>query len=213
MKRRAALAGFVFCLVTQALGYAKVTDFAGQGGMNEAVLSWRTITENENLGFNLYRSLFEGGPYQQVNAQLIPGAGTSTIPHDYTYTDTDFGRGTSFYYKLEDVDASGGSTMHGPIEVEVTSADGPGGSGPETLELGAPVPCPADDRVQLRCRGEGTAELRITNANGWIRREQTVRLEGTATVSLSLRGVDPGTYVVSLRLGGVTATRRLVVAR
>ena len=213
MTKRAALAGLLCCLTTQALGYAKVTDFAGQGGTNEAVLTWTTIAENENLGFNVHRSLFEGGPYQQVNAQLIPGAGTSTIPLDYTFTDTDFGRGTTFYYKMEDVDASGSSTMHGPVQVEVTGADDPARPGPGILTIRAPIPCPARDRVRLRCSGEGRAELRITALNGRMWRQQWLSLKGETTVSLSLQGAAPGIYTVSLKLGDTLATSRVVIAR
>ncbi len=81
------------------------------------LLKWRTATEVDNAGFNVYRSKRENGSYKQINSTLIPAEGDSTSGASYRYKDTP-GEGT-FYYKLEDVDANGASTMHGPVRVRV----------------------------------------------------------------------------------------------
>jgi hypothetical protein len=214
MMKRAALTAFV-CVVsaTQALGYAKVTDFAGQGGMNQALLTWRTIIESDNLGFNIHRSIFQSGPYQQVNAQMIPGAGTSSVPNDYSYTDTDFGRTTRFYYKLEDVDASGTSTFHGPIEVEITESPDPSGADPHHLYLDTVRPSPAADAVFVECWGSGRAALCLLTPSGRTVWEAAVHLQGRTAVRIPVLSCSPGVYFVRLQAGGTGASRRLVVAR
>jgi hypothetical protein len=214
MMKRAALVALLCCLaVSPCLGYAKVTDFQGQGGMNQAELTWRTITESENVGFNIHRSLFQSGPYVQVNAQMIAGAGTSSVPHDYTWTDYNFGRGTRFYYKLEDVDASGTSTFHGPIEVDVTESRDPSRGGPDHLCLGTVRPSPASDEVVVECGGTGRAMLYLVAASGRTMGETTVDLRGVTAVRIPLADCSPGVYLVRLEARGSGASRRLVITR
>ncbi|MFN3532057.1 MAG: hypothetical protein ACK41Q_06015, partial [Candidatus Brocadia sp.] len=82
-------------------------------------LKWKTATEVDNAGFNLYRAKSRDGEYKKINDTLIPAQGNAVSGASYRYVDTP-GKGT-FYYKLEDVDYSGVSTMHGPEKVRVKS--------------------------------------------------------------------------------------------
>ena len=80
------------------------------------ILKWKTASEVDNAGFNIYRSRRNDGRYEQVNDAIISAKG-GTSEASYRYAGTP-GEGT-FYYKLEDVDANGASTMHGPVRVRV----------------------------------------------------------------------------------------------
>jgi hypothetical protein len=214
MNGRLTLGILLACvLASQAPAYVKLQSFSGQGGMNEALLSWTTIAESDNLGFNVHRSLFQEGPFQQVNAQMIPGAGTSTVPNDYSFTDTGFGRGTAFYYKLEDVDASGASTFHGPIEVEVTESRDPNSSSPQRLRLGSIRPSPAANDVVVECVGVSTAALRLVTPTGKLSWQTLVRSEGKTLVTIPLAACPPGVYFVMLQAADGGDSRPLVVAR
>lgn len=88
-----------------------------KGFQDEVVLSWETATEVDNAGFNIYRSRLLDGVYKKVNDVLISAKGDATTGASYEYIDRP-GRGT-FYYKLEDVDYHGVSTMHGSEQVRV----------------------------------------------------------------------------------------------
>ena len=81
------------------------------------VVEWTTESEVDLAGFNLYRSESPAGPYVKVNASLIPGASDPLLGGQYAYTDTNVVAGRTYYYKLEDVDLDGTTTLHGPIEV------------------------------------------------------------------------------------------------
>ncbi|NUO10061.1 MAG: IgGFc-binding protein [Candidatus Brocadia sp.] len=124
-------------------GVVKVTDGAGNTCESEVVLEvstavslvsftatnvngevhieWVTATEIDNAGFNIYRAKLENGTYTKINGTLISANGNATSGASYSYVDTP-GRGT-FYYKLEDVDYNGVSTMHGHEKVRVRSDD------------------------------------------------------------------------------------------
>lgn len=91
-----------------------LVSFTAQLNDNATVtLSWQTAVEIDNAGFNLYRAPAPEGPYSKLNPQLIAGQGTG-YGASYNFVDTPLVPGP-FYYKLEDVDYNGQSTLHGPI--------------------------------------------------------------------------------------------------
>ncbi len=83
----------------------------------QAKLFCNGVTESEidNAGFNIYRSETEDGEYIKINDSLIPAQGSSTQGASYEFTDTDVKNRKTYYYKLEDIDLNGTSTMHGPV--------------------------------------------------------------------------------------------------
>jgi len=83
-------------------------------------VEWETVTEVDNLGFNLYRADASDGPYVKLNEELIPSqAPGSPIGALYVWLDEGVEVGQTYYYKLEDVDIYGHTTMHGPVVVMV----------------------------------------------------------------------------------------------
>lgn len=72
----------------------ELSSFTAKLISNEVVLKWRTESEIENAGFNIYRS--EDGEFVKVNDSLIEGAGTTAIPHEYTYVDEEFEDGSKY---------------------------------------------------------------------------------------------------------------------
>ena len=67
------------------------------------VIRWETASEVETAGFNLLRGTTWQGPFTQLNASLIPGAGTTGEQHDYTWTDTAAKPNVVYYYRIEEV--------------------------------------------------------------------------------------------------------------
>jgi len=90
-------------------------DFNALPGNRIVNLTWSTASEIDNAGFNLYRSETEDGEYTKINDALIQAEGSSTQGASYEYTDTGLRNGKTYYYKLEDIDLNGTSTMHGPL--------------------------------------------------------------------------------------------------
>ena len=73
-------------------------------------LKWRTESEQENYGFNLFRGLSKDGPWERVNDKIITGHGTTSEPHDYRYVDKGVKKNTTYYYQLEEVDLAGNAS-------------------------------------------------------------------------------------------------------
>ena len=71
------------------------------------VIQWTTESEMDNAGFNILRSQTRMGEFKVINAQLIPGAGTTAERNTYTWTDTTAKPNVVYYYQIEDVSFDG----------------------------------------------------------------------------------------------------------
>ena len=71
------------------------------------VIQWMTESEMDNAGFNILRSQTRTGEFKVINAQLIPGAGTTAERNTYTWTDTTAKPNVVYYYQIEDVSFDG----------------------------------------------------------------------------------------------------------
>ncbi len=81
-------------------------------------IRWATASEEDNLGFNVYRA-GELSEKTKINVALVPGAGTTSTPHSYSFIDSDVDIGGRFEYWVSDVDFSGVEKLHGPVSVVV----------------------------------------------------------------------------------------------
>src|SRR6266498_5290706 len=104
-------------------------------------LRWETGSELNNLGFHLYRSLSADGPYERITSSVIPGLGSSPVGASYSYVDGGLANGTTYFYKLEDIETTGKTKLHGPVSAvpQISSSTsggdgvpGDGGSGSST---------------------------------------------------------------------------------
>ena len=85
--------------VTLSSFTATPTDFG-------VIIKWRTESEVNNLGWNIYRSEKKDGKFVKINARLILSASNSATPN-YQFVDDTAVKGRQYYYYLEDVDISG----------------------------------------------------------------------------------------------------------
>jgi hypothetical protein len=57
--------------------------------------------------------------YVKMNDSLIPAEGSTSQGATYKFIDDNVQNITTYYYKLEDIDLNGKSTMHGPVSAMV----------------------------------------------------------------------------------------------
>lgn len=96
----------------------KLVAFGVEPRVHVLVVYWETATEMDTLGFHLYRSdSGTPGTFSRLNEALIPsrspGGGGGAY---YEWLDAGAVPGRTYYYLLEDVDAYGQATPHGPVE-------------------------------------------------------------------------------------------------
>lgn len=135
----------------------ELVSFTGAMAGTGVRLQWVTASETENLGFNVFRSDDEHGPFVQLNTPLIAGAGTSSIEHRYHFIDDDIIRDRTYYYKISDVDYAGQISWHGPIAVATTS--------PSTFQLDQNYPNPFNAQTRIRFQVGQAAHYELTIYN------------------------------------------------
>jgi glycosidase len=108
-------------LLTSGPLAVNLASFAAQPQGDGVLVSWETVSDLDNAGFNLYRGVDETGPGQQLNSELIPAqAPGSTGGFLYTWEDrAGLVAGTTYRYWVEDVSLSGATTLHGPVSATV----------------------------------------------------------------------------------------------
>jgi len=112
--RRAALLVAALVMVVLVLG----------GCTAPVRVTWKTETEMNTAGFNLYRGLSPEGPFDtKVNDGLIPPSADSLTGGDYSYIDRTAQTGVTYYYELQEVERSGAINKFGPISVTASGLD------------------------------------------------------------------------------------------
>lgn len=89
-------------------------------------VTWKTETEMNTAGFNLYRSTSPDGPFtEKVNEALIPPSADPLTGKEYTYVDTSAQGGVTYYYELQEVERNGNINRFGPISVRASGLEWP----------------------------------------------------------------------------------------
>jgi hypothetical protein len=99
----------------------ELTGFTAISRGKNIELRWNTATETNNFGFEVERALTVGGGQQWTKVGFVPGAGTSNVPKEYSYSDAVSGSGR-VTYRLKQIDIDGHFTYHNAIEVTVNAA-------------------------------------------------------------------------------------------
>jgi hypothetical protein len=84
----------------------------------EVIVEWTTASELETVGFNLLRSEAKEGPFEQINANLVPAGSDALTGGDYTFTYSSVQAGITYFYMLEEIELTGETSRHGPIVVK-----------------------------------------------------------------------------------------------
>jgi Peptidase family C25 len=151
-------------------------------------LSWATASELDNLGFHLYRSLSAEGSFERITSAVIPGLGSSANGTSYTYRDPGLMNGVTYFYKLEDIDASGVTTLHGPVSATpsatTTADDGDSDPSSSPGNQGIPYGDPAATSLKVLERDSRHVVLELRTGGFYA----TQGADGS--VELSIPGFD-----------------------
>ena len=82
------------------------------------ILTWRTESETNCVGFNVWRKEAENGEYAKITTALIAGQGNTSAAHEYTFNDRNVENGVIYWYQIEEVSYGGTSKFYDPVCVE-----------------------------------------------------------------------------------------------
>ena len=94
--------------------------FTAANTTDGVLISWRTETEVNNIGFGIYRCESKDGNYTKI--AFVSSMGNSAMPINYQLTDKRVEPGQTYFYHLEDVDITGERNKSDIIKVVVPFA-------------------------------------------------------------------------------------------
>ena len=168
-------------------------NFTGRREGVSSVLSWTTVTEQNNRHFVLERSR-DGISFSAVSNQIpskAPG-GNSQSPIQYGYMDASPFNGHN-YYRLRQVDLDGNTSYSKVVDVYF---------GNENIVTVYPNPARSLLNVDVQTPVSTTAELSLSDATGRTVRVLQVKLQGGQnTVQMDVQDLADGVYMLRLSNG------------
>jgi len=126
---------YIHLSVSSGVELADFTATALDGNVN---IDWRTAKEKGVSGFYVLRSERKDGPFNCVNSDLI----TSQENGRYHFVDNDVQAGTTYFYKLREIDSDGMSNDLGLVQVQLAL--------PEAIALAQNYPNPFNPTTTIR---------------------------------------------------------------
>ena len=159
-------AGCDTCVVDDTPVLVTLSKFEVYRNTKSITLMWRTESELHNLGFLLFRGLEPVGPFDLVNSEIIIGAGTSNVPHDYKYVDKNVDATKTYWYLLEDIDFTGEITTRGPIVCKPFNNENQASQNNFRLSTNYPNPFNSQTSFSINAPQDGYIEVDIVDILG-----------------------------------------------
>lgn len=209
----------------------QLVTFAGTALNSSTVqLSWRTLSETGNYGFEVEKAPDAPEGFTTVQGSFVPGHGTTIEPHDYAYTDTGAVGGV-WYYRLRQIDLDGTIAYSDPVQVNVGTVTSVFATQmPEVFALEQNFPNPFNPTTTIvytigseghgTSSGEGnpgSALVKLTLYDVLGREVATLVNEmkspGRYQATFDAAGLASGVYLYRLEAGGSVQVRQMVVMR
>jgi hypothetical protein len=149
-----------------------------------------------------------------IPRSFIPGNGTTIIPHSYAFTDSNATQGR-WYYRLKQIDLDG--SVHFTHAVSVDVPTGVEQQAHRNFALYQNFPNPFNPTTEIRygITESDNVHLRVFDVLGRnIATLVNARMEpGTYAVKFDASNLGSGVYYYQLRVGGLVATKRMLVVR
>jgi hypothetical protein len=175
---------------------------------NDVEVTWRTLSETNNYGFEIYRKRAEGGDWTKV--AFVEGHGTTLEAQSYGYVDRGLAFG-KYYYQIKQIDLGGKAEYFPEMEVSV-------GVGPDKFVLAQNYPNPFNPStlIDFVVPQSGFATMKVYNVLG---QEVASLFEGNVeggkiyTARFDASNLPSGLYFYTLRSNGKSDTKRMVLMK
>lgn len=178
-------------------------------------LTWRTLSEQNNAGFEVQRKALlsqgEGSSWSSlgfVESKASGGTTSETIRYQFRDPALPF-EAERITYRLKQVDTDGTAHLSEKASVQLGA--------PDRLALHGSFPNPVRGQTTIRYELPGTAKVRLLLYNALGQRVATLVDEqqpgGRKQIQFEVPELSSGTYVLRLTAGGQTRSRKLTILR
>lgn len=145
-------------------------------------LDWRTLSETDNLGFEVQRKL---GDENWETIGFVEGQGNSTEIVDYTFLDDDIRASTTYYYRLKIIDFEEQFEYSSVLTVSLNS------DRKNTISI---YPNPANSILNIQLDNTNNSVVRLFGINGQKIKETTF----TQQIVLDISTLEQGVYFMTI---------------
>ncbi len=171
-------------------------------------LEWETASEKNNSGFQIERSKSNSQQPEWRNIGFVPGNGTSTKPHHYTFIDKNLPSG-KYEYRLKQIDYDGSFEYSKIVEVEVGF--------PTKFSLSQNYPNPFNPATSIKYEISSPQFVTIKVYDLLGREIATLvnekKTAGEYKVEFSSANLPGGIYFYQLRAGDFVETKKMVLLK
>jgi hypothetical protein len=179
-------------------------------------LDWITLSETNNYGFEVQKSVEAMTGYATIPNVFIPGHGTTTEPQTYTYTDNSATTGT-WYYRLKQMDLDGTIHYADGVHVDVlTDVDGVWVPKEFTLEQNYPNPFNPTTSFEFHLPKATNVTLKVYTILGSevLTVLSNVKMgSGVHKMTLDASRLASGLYIYRMTTPEFTQTRKMIVLK
>jgi hypothetical protein len=177
---------------------------------NDVEVTWKTVSETNNYGFEIYRKRAETGEWKKIT--FVEGHGTTLTPQVYSYTDRAVGFG-KYSYQIKQIDLNGKSSTYGGPEMGVVVGVAPGQF---VLAQNYPNPFNPSTVIEFVVPQSGLATVKVYNVLG---QEVATVFQGNAevekinTAQFNASNLPSAMYFYTLKSAGKTETKRMLLMK
>jgi parallel beta-helix repeat protein len=179
------------------------------------LLNWKTATEVSNYGFDIERKATgAGADTAWTKIGFVPGNGSTSSPHAYSYTDQSVT--TAIYsYRLKQIDTDGRFVYSSVIQMSVTAVAPTDLPTEFALDQNYPNPFNPSTTVHYSVAAAGPVRLSIFDITG---REvatlvNSTMAAGNYSVQWNAKDMPSGVYIYRMTAGSFTSVKKLLLQK
>ena len=196
--------------------------FTGTRVRSGVLIEWRTASEINLAGYNIFKSTIKENNFAKINKVIIPGAAPDPSQGaSYSYIDP-LDEQAVYYYKLQIVELDGTTLFHPPIRVEFTASTDENAQLPLKFKLFQNYPNPFNPgtKILYQVPSKTFVDIAVYNVHGRRIKQlvQSKQSAGTHTVlwdghDKDNHPVGSGIYILCMKTDKFQTNRRITLLR
>jgi hypothetical protein len=182
----------------------ELTSFTSKLLNDKVLLNWSTKTEVNNYGFDVERKV--NGNWQKIG--FVEGNGNSNSPKEYSFSDNKLVGGSTFNYRLKQIDNDGQFEYSDIIEVVNVPTE-------FALFQNYPNPFNPSTKIRYQLPAESKVVIKIYNILGSEVMElvNDKKEAGVYEVNFNADNLSSGTYIYKINADNFVQTKKMILIK
>lgn len=185
----------------------EINSFTAKQMANNVQLHWSTITETDNIGFEVERR--ELGKDNWNKLEFIPGAGNSNSIKNYSFIDKTLTSSGKYFYRLKQINSDGTFSYSKQLEIDVFLAL------EYSLEQNFPNPFNPSTTISYSIPQDGFVKLTLFNMLGELVEILVNEFQSAGIYKFNFNAskINTGIFFYKLEVNNFTSIKKMVVLK